>query len=82
MGGGGRYIWSQVPSGGLGIPYLPPVPRSSGGHRSGRYASYWSAFLFVMLPSNLVFISLPRRPSYQRPDTKNEHQMLIPSSRD
>ena len=38
--------------------------------------------MFVMLPSNLVFISLPRRPSYQRPDTKNEHQMPIPFSRE
>ena len=43
-GGGGR-------GGGVGeTPFsgdrlLPPVLASSGGHYSGRYASYWNAFL-------------------------------------
>ena len=32
---------------GRGVHYsLPPILTSSGGYRSGRYASYWNAFLF------------------------------------
>ena len=60
------YAWSQVPSGGDGYVHgvgvclgvgmwvpTPLVPTSSGGHRSGQYASYWNAFLFesIFLPS-------------------------------
>ena len=32
----------------------PPVLTSSGGHRSGRYASYWNAFLFISSVTNDV----------------------------
>ena len=36
-----------------GKPYHP-VLTSSGGHRSGRYASYWNAFLFIFSATNDV----------------------------
>ena len=58
QGWAGGYAWSQVPFGEVGMPGTPPkgtppwkvqpqVLISSGGHRSGRYAFYWNAFLFL-----------------------------------
>ena len=48
-------VWSHVPfsggmvRGGTVYPTPPPVPTSSGSHRSGRCASYYSAFLLPLL---------------------------------
>ena len=42
--GGGGLPLVDLPLGGLLIPL---VLTSSGGHCSGQYASYWSAFFFV-----------------------------------
>ena len=42
------------------IPDIPtPVLTSSGGHRSGRYASYWNAFLFRIYFCQLTALVLP-----------------------
>ena len=34
-------------------PLSPMVLTSSGGHQSGRYVSYWNAFLFEVIVRNL-----------------------------
>ena len=74
--GGGGYTrgWVGIPWDGwvyqgVGIPGIspgippPPVLTSSDGHRGGRYASYWNAFLFYYifcssLSNNPKFISI------------------------
>ena len=57
--GWGLYAWSQVSSWGwvcqvtlIKIPVLTP----SGGHRSGRYASYWNDLLHITLDQNPSFL--------------------------
>ena len=52
-------VWSHVPSRGMSASraeWVPQVVTSSGGNCSGRYASYWSAFLFIKL---LYFLNCP-----------------------
>ena len=41
---GGKPPWRQIP-----LDSDPTVVTSSGGHCNGRYASYWNAFLLLLL---------------------------------
>ena len=54
-------VWSHAPSGGYGpsgVQYTPPRQTSNGGHRSGRYASYWNALLFpIAVTSFLTYLT-------------------------
>ena len=47
----GGHLWRPVKTCSIKAlpPALPTVLTSSGGHRSGRYTSYWNVFLFLTL---------------------------------
>ena len=49
------YPWTEIVPG-QRPPWTetPPGLTSSGGHRSGRYASYWNAYLFAKFSENLM----------------------------
>ena len=49
---------------GRGSVHPPPVPTSSGGHCSGRYALYWNAFWFKIANSGVKENSLNKN-AYQ-----------------
>ena len=59
--GVGMYSAHSLQTWGLvgGRVLTPPVLISSGGHRSGRYASYWNAFLFLIILMIISWESLP-----------------------
>ena len=45
---GGLHL-GRVGSASRGVGQTPPIVTSSGGHCSGRHASYWNAFLFEIV---------------------------------
>ena len=55
---------------------LPPVLTSSGGHCSGRYASYWNAFLF---PKRFVSLLLVKNKQALRSRSLSCHMAKVVS---
>ena len=60
-GGKGYNVPSMVmvPGGGDKGEGIPLVLTSSGGHISGRYASYWNAFLFKFIIVSFMYLRSP-----------------------
>ena len=59
-------VWYHVPSRMGGLPQVgewvtPLVLTSSGGHCSGRYVSYWNAFLFFLRSVSHFHVTLETR---------------------
>ena len=80
----GRYLWSKNLSKGVGISgprswgggtYTPPVLTSSGGQRSGQYASYWNAFL--LLPYLKMYISFCKFSTIQFTHSSHTMQIIV-----
>ena len=73
IGGSASRGWGSTPS---GVCPIPPVPTSSGSHCSGRYASYWNAFLFLYFIFLYFSENLQNSPQLKKTHPTFQHHVL------